>query len=167
MEGDWRNGLPPQFADIAEGVMADIKSKLGQMNNGPGVIESFTAFVHAVDWKVGEFVGQLGVGRTVSNQQATLLALHAQNEPWLQGLLAVQAAILISAILFRRFPMVQLVIFFCSATVVYFAERINSIAAQHWERFATQAYFDSHGIFCSAVLSAPLLLSMFVILVRS
>ena len=51
--------------------------------------------------------------------------------------------------------------------IVYNAERLNGIAQQHWEKFAGQPYFDSHGVFTSAVLSAPLLLDMLIILVSS
>lgn len=50
--------------------------------------------------------------------------------------------------------------------IVYNAERINGLAAKHWRAFAGQPYFDGHGIFTSAVLSAPLLLAMFVILIN-
>ena len=50
--------------------------------------------------------------------------------------------------------------------LVYCAERINTAAAQHWERFASQDYFQDQGLFTSALLSAPLLLAMFVILIN-
>lgn len=46
------------------------------------------------------------------------------------------------------------------------AEHLNAALAAHWQSFATQPYFDKQGIFISAVYSAPLLLIMFVILVR-
>ena len=49
--------------------------------------------------------------------------------------------------------------------LVYFAERLNRLGARHWRSFAGQDYFDPHGVFASALLSAPLLLVMFVILV--
>jgi hypothetical protein len=49
---------------------------------------------------------------------------------------------------------------------VFNAERINSLAARHWRSFATQNYFQSHGVFTSALLSAPLLLTMFTILIN-
>ena len=49
--------------------------------------------------------------------------------------------------------------------VVYMAERLNSLAARHWHQFAGQNYFDPGGVFLSAVLSAPLVFTMFVILV--
>ncbi len=38
-----------------------------------------------------------------------------------------------------------------------FARRhINSFAALHWRQFSAVNYFDRHGIFISAVVSAPL-----------
>ena len=49
--------------------------------------------------------------------------------------------------------------------MVYNGEGINSLAAQHWQRFAKQPYFDPKGIFYSAIISAPLVLLMFIILV--
>lgn len=63
---DWLDGLPPQFGEIRDAVKADIKAKLGALNNGPGVIESFTAFVHAVDWKVSWWLVADGSGAPVA-----------------------------------------------------------------------------------------------------
>ena len=54
---------------------------------------------------------------------------------------------------------------FPAALIVFNAERINALAAQHHKYFTDQPYFDKHGIFFSAVVSAPLLLSMFILLV--
>ena len=99
----------------------------------------------------------------------TTLSLYEflpQNERWLQGRRGVQACLVLSAILLRRVPAAQAGLFFLAAGIVYFAERINDLAARHWQSFATQDYFDAHGIFYSAVVSAPLLATMFVILVR-
>jgi hypothetical protein len=52
-----------------------------------------------------------------------------------------------------------------AAGTVYNAQRLNALLAQHWRSFARQPYFDEQGIFISAVVSAPLLLTMFVQLV--
>ena len=49
--------------------------------------------------------------------------------------------------------------------LVYTSERLNRVLGQHWQSFAGQPYFDKNGIFISAVLSAPLVLDMLVILV--
>ena len=53
-----------------------------------------------------------------------------------------------------------------TAGLVYNAERINGVLGRHWRRFAGQDYFDKHGVFFCALVSTPLLLDMFVILVR-
>ena len=49
--------------------------------------------------------------------------------------------------------------------LVYTSEHLNKILERHWQAFASQPYFDKNGIFISAVLSAPLVLDMLVILV--
>ena len=49
---------------------------------------------------------------------------------------------------------------------MYSAERSNSLLSQHWQRFSKQNYFDKHGVFFCALVSTPLLLDMFIILVR-
>jgi hypothetical protein len=50
--------------------------------------------------------------------------------------------------------------------VILFAERINTLAGAHWKSFARQPYFDPHGAFTSTLLSAPLVLTMLIILVN-
>ena len=52
-----------------------------------------------------------------------------------------------------------------AAVTVYNAQRLNSYLARHWQAFARQPYFDEQGVFISAVVSAPLLLTMFTQLV--
>ena len=51
--------------------------------------------------------------------------------------------------------------------LVYTSERLNKALAHHWQSFAGQPYFDRNGIFISAVLSAPLVLDMLIIMVSS
>ena len=48
---------------------------------------------------------------------------------------------------------------------VFLAEQINSVASQNWKRFATQHYFDKHGVFISTIWSGPLVIIALVILV--
>eukprot|EP00882_Tetradesmus_deserticola_P015009 GHRQ01015976.1.p5 GENE.GHRQ01015976.1~~GHRQ01015976.1.p5 ORF type:complete len:100 (-),score=22.38 GHRQ01015976.1:815-1114(-) len=48
---------------------------------------------------------------------------------------------------------------------VFFGERINGLAGDHWEAFAGQDYFDSHGIFYSIVVSGPAVFNLFAVLV--
>jgi hypothetical protein len=53
-----------------------------------------------------------------------------------------------------------------AAGTVYNAQRLNKLLGEHWRIFAGQPYFDDQGVFISAVVSAPLLFTMFVQLVR-
>lgn len=52
-----------------------------------------------------------------------------------------------------------------AGSVVYFGENINKVAAQHWQSFATQDYFDSRGIFYSVMVSGPAVVNLFTVLV--
>lgn len=45
------------------------------------------------------------------------------------------------------------------------AERLNTYAAQNWEDFSTQNYFDSKGVFMGIFLCGPLLVDSFLMLV--
>lgn len=47
------------------------------------------------------------------------------------------------------------------------SETLNRKLGQHWQSFAGQPYFDKNGIFISAILSAPLVADMVIILVGS
>ena len=94
--------------------------------------ESVEAFVHAVDWK----------------------------EPFILSVLAFHACFLVLTIsAFRgEHRTLQRASFVLLLLVVYFAERLNAYGNEHWRLFATQNYFDRHGIFISAFLSFPLLM---------
>ena len=54
-----------------------------------------------------------------------------------------------------------------AASTVYMAERLNAYLAANWQTFAKQPYFDEQGIFFSAMVSAPLLLTMFLLVVSA
>ena len=58
---------------------------------------------------------------------------------------------------------------FCAAAaaIVFNAERLNALARRRWRSFSGQNYFDPNGVFWSALVSGPLLLVMFIILVNS
>lgn len=51
------------------------------------------------------------------------------------------------------------------ALVIRSAEVFNQYGSSHWEKFATQDYFDKNGVFISLMLSAPLLLIAFIDLI--
>lgn len=125
-----------QVAGAIDVVLEDLRQKWKELSGGPSVTDGVKQFVAAVDW----------------------------SERWIQGLLAFHLTLLILVILFRRIPYVHASVFFGIMPIVYFSERLNKMAAQHWQLFAGQNYFDPQGIFTSALLSAPLLLIMLLIL---
>lgn len=54
---------------------------------------------------------------------------------------------------------------FRAAGMIKFAETINNHLASRWHDFASQPYFDERGVFVSAVMSLPLMIIMFIVLV--
>ncbi|KAI4387949.1 hypothetical protein MLD38_000332 [Melastoma candidum] len=50
---------------------------------------------------------------------------------------------------------------------IYLAERLNSFLGDHWKSFATQNYFDPHGIFLSTLWLGPPLVIAIIILVKT
>jgi hypothetical protein len=49
---------------------------------------------------------------------------------------------------------------------MWMGEHINRLANKHWQSFSRQNYFDRRGVFFGAVVGLPLLVTMFIILVR-
>jgi hypothetical protein len=88
-------------------------------------------------------------------------------EPWLVGLLSFHGVCLGTALLARKRAGVQCVLFLVICALVFMAERINTLCSQHWQTFATQNYFDRHGVFASILFAGPLLFVATVILVSS
>lgn len=107
-------------------------------------------------------------------------------EPWLIAVLTLQTFVFFSILVFRQNTSYLTSIFAlaskptysyistlvcikwtaCPAVaLVYTSEHLNRALGQHWQSFSSQPYFDRNGIFISAVLSAPLVLDMLVILV--
>ncbi|OWM68479.1 transmembrane protein 18 [Punica granatum] len=101
--------------------------------------ENFMGFIHAIDWK----------------------------EPFLIGLLAFHFLLLLTTIISRRNSNFQMCLFLLALGGVYFAERLNKILGDNWRNFATQNYFDPHGIFLSTLWSGPLLVIAIIILVNT
>ncbi|KAJ0086935.1 hypothetical protein Patl1_07862 [Pistacia atlantica] len=57
--------------------------------------------------------------------------------------------------------------YFVVVAGVYFAEYLNRILDKNWRSFATQNYFDPHGLFLSVLWSGPLLVIAIIILVNT
>lgn len=51
------------------------------------------------------------------------------------------------------------------AIIVRGAEKLNQLGNQYWKKFSTQNYFDRNGIFMMIMISTPLLLYSFIILI--
>lgn len=51
-----------------------------------------------------------------------------------------------------------------AVVVIYKADALNTWGAQHWEDFARHNYFEKNGAFVSALISAPLLFGMLIVL---
>lgn len=121
--------------------MADLVQKLSaELRTGlRPAFDNFIGFFHAIDWK----------------------------EPWLMGLMAFHFLLLVVAISSRKNLNFQMYLFLLALGGVYFAENLNRVLSSNWKRFATQNYFDPHGIFLSALWSGPLLFVAIIILVNT
>ena len=59
-------------------------------------------------------------------------------------------------------PRICLMVFI--GILVRCSEWLNGLGAKHWQKFATQDYFDRRGIFTGIMLSGPLLLDSLMML---
>lgn len=121
---------------IADSVLGDIVG--GQI--GPQTPwEHFQAFRSAINWSEPFILGVVAFHIVMF-----LICLYISRTD--RGLLPRVSALLVIGVLVRS------------------AEWLNTVAAEHWESFATQDYFDSRGIFISIFLSGPLLLDSLMML---
>ncbi|ESQ33353.1 hypothetical protein EUTSA_v10008956mg [Eutrema salsugineum] len=122
-------------------LMADLVQKLsGELRTGlQPAYENFLGFFHAIDWK----------------------------EPWIMGLMAFHALLLMVTLLSRRHLNFHMFLFLMALAGVYFAETLNRLLRKNWKRFSTQNYFDPHGVFLSVLWSGPLLVIAMIILINT
>eukprot|EP00798_Chlamydomonas_sp_ICE-L_P009781 gene9781-7664_t len=131
-------GVMDEMVGPLQEVFKDLQDKWREMNAQEPVWSVIGGFIHAIDWQ----------------------------ERWLIGVLASELLLILAAVFTRKHSSVQAVIFFVAAGIVYMAERLNAIGGQHWTQFATQNYFDQQGVFFSAVVSGPLLIVAFIVLIN-
>lgn len=129
--------LPPFLKPSVDRWKADTAGPNDDWGTNP--IDSAVGFAHAVDW----------------------------TEPWIIGILAMHCVLLILACATRQSFEAQSVLFMLTLALCASAEWLNALGAAHWKEFASQDYFDEHGVFASAVFSAPLLLVAFTIMIFS
>ncbi|GAB2224034.1 hypothetical protein Droror1_Dr00004780 [Drosera rotundifolia] len=122
-------------------LMADLVQNLtAEFRSGLApAYENLIGFFHAIDWK----------------------------EPWLMCLLGFHAALLLVTIFTRRNINFQMVLFLLALVGIYSAETLNRLLGQNWKSFASQNYFDKHGLFLSTLWSGPLLVISMAILINS
>ncbi|GAX09965.1 hypothetical protein FisN_11Lh046 [Fistulifera solaris] len=125
------------LSGIAESVMGNI---LQGQQTPQTFMEHFHAFRYAITW----------------------------SEPFVIGLIAFQAIMLLLTLWVSRknqslAPRVILMLLILG--LVRLAERWNELGARHWRSFATQNYFDRHGIFVSIMLCAPLLFDSLIMMI--
>lgn len=124
-------------ANMMSGIASEILEMAQEANAGSGPQtpwEHVEAFTAAVDW----------------------------SERWIQCLLGAHAALFLLTVLTLRLQNLQMALFLLICGVVALAEPLNSWAAANWQAFATQNYFDKHGVFASVMLCAPLLIVGFI-----
>ncbi|KAG2423228.1 hypothetical protein HXX76_015485 [Chlamydomonas incerta] len=121
-----------------EEVFKDLKRQWQSFQEAEPFLHVVQGFIHAVDWR----------------------------EPWIIGVLVFHAVMLLAALTTRKSGLVQGTLFLIAAATVWGSERLNALGAEHWESFAGQNYFDRTGVFMSAVVSGPLLLVMFIVLIN-
>eukprot|EP00882_Tetradesmus_deserticola_P003877 GHRQ01004101.1.p2 GENE.GHRQ01004101.1~~GHRQ01004101.1.p2 ORF type:complete len:171 (+),score=66.94 GHRQ01004101.1:290-802(+) len=125
------------FESIKQQVWDEIRRGTKLSNHTETFWDNVQALAHAVDWK----------------------------ERWLAGLVAAHVLVFLSVIRFRRNTTFLGSLFCVLGAAVFFGERINGLAGDHWEAFAGQDYFDSHGIFYSIVVSGPAVFNLFAVLI--
>ncbi|XP_063706093.1 transmembrane protein 18 [Culicoides brevitarsis] len=85
-------------------------------------------------------------------------------DPLIIGLVVFHVGTLVTILLTRTFTNLQIFIFCCLLSLVYFSESINELAAQKWASFTRQQYFDSDGMFMSITVSMPVLLNCMLLI---
>eukprot|EP00277_Geminigera_cryophila_P042963 CAMPEP_0173081578 /NCGR_PEP_ID=MMETSP1102-20130122/17368_1 /TAXON_ID=49646 /ORGANISM="Geminigera sp., Strain Caron Lab Isolate" /LENGTH=238 /DNA_ID=CAMNT_0013956209 /DNA_START=18 /DNA_END=735 /DNA_ORIENTATION=- len=119
------------------------------------------------DYNMDEINGPRSQWSLFTNNVKGFMQAIEWTEPWLIGVACLHLLLLIAALTTRNNTNVQMTLFVVIMGSVYLAERLNVLAAANWKSFATQNYFDTHGVFMSTLWSTPLLLIGVVMLFQS
>ena len=129
----------PDFNDFASQVLNNVIQQIRNSTTSPNnFLEHWTAFSSAINWR---------------------------NDNWLIFVILSHLVLLCVSIIFRNNHEVLAILLFSICLLVGFAEKINSFCAINWSKFATQNYFDEHGVFASVFFCSPLLFIGFLQLV--
>lgn len=89
------------------------------------------------------------------------------SEPFIVALVVFQVVMLVLSVYVSRRDRglaPRLTIMGIIALTVKSSEYVNRLAAQNWQSFCTQNYFDARGVFMSVMVCAPLLLDSLIML---
>jgi len=91
----------------------------------------------------------------------------AWQEPFILGLIGFQI-VMFSLCIFVSRPerglAPRIAVMLTIAAIVKSSEKVNELAAEHWESFCTQNYFDARGVFMLIMVCCPLLLDSLIML---
>mmetsp|Transcript_5645 Transcript_5645/g.22192 ORF Transcript_5645/g.22192 Transcript_5645/m.22192 type:complete len:193 (+) Transcript_5645:34-612(+) len=111
---------------------------------------------------VSETIENLIRNNTVAPQtfaehvEAFLTAIDFE-EPFIRALLSVHIVLLVTLWLLRKSHTAQTALFIVICVLIGSAEQLNRWASKNWRQFATQNYFDEHGVFAGVMFCGPLL----------
>ncbi|KAF9138809.1 hypothetical protein BGX30_008740 [Mortierella sp. GBA39] len=83
-------------------------------------------------------------------------------QTWIQMVLAMHLIIFIIIVSLRNRPNPLAAMLFCTILLAALSEPLNGIGSRHWQLFADDNYFDTHGVFTSLVWAGPLLANAMV-----
>lgn len=129
-------GMKSPLDGITEGVLGDIMKNQATPTT---IIDKLDAFRSAITWE----------------------------EPFIMGVVTFHICMFFMTLFVtRRCGMGSgMILLTFMAGLVRSAEWLNTYGSKNWEDFATQNYFDDHGIFISVMMSGPLLLLAFIMLI--
>ncbi|CAH8458602.1 unnamed protein product [Schistosoma turkestanicum] len=107
------------------------------------------------------------VNDTVNTIYGTILSIPWSNELWLVSLIGFHFLVSVCIIAFRKRTDLLLCILFISLGTVWCSHWINELAANNWNLFATEQYFDSYGYFISCIWNIPAILNSLLIVINS
>lgn len=119
------------FDEFMGGIEQQLKRMMQETSKAPKTAwEHWSAFSAAVDW----------------------------TETWIRVLISFHVFVWLFVLITRNNVDCQTVAFLLISVIVFMSERINSIAADNWQQFSKQNYFDSHGVFMGMMVTGPLIL---------
>ncbi|CAH8447303.1 unnamed protein product [Dicrocoelium dendriticum] len=92
-----------------------------------------------------------------------IISIPWMKEPWLFALVSFHTSILIGGICGRKHPTFLATLLFAVLSGCVCSAWLNELGAKYWRYFATEQYFDSHGLFLLLSWSLPTVLNAIVL----